>query len=47
MGKPSNAFDRNNHAGKGLHSQPAKLISVQIKEDAGALRKHLLTKVKK
>lgn len=46
-GKPSNLIDRNNHAGKGLHSQPAKLISVQIKEDARALRKHLLTKVKK
>jgi hypothetical protein len=47
MGKPSSLIDSNDHAGKKLHSQPAKLINVQIKEDARALRKHLLTKVKK
>lgn len=47
IGKPSNFTDRSDHEGKDLHSQPAKLINVQIKEDARALRKHLLTKVKK
>lgn len=47
MGKRSNLIYRNDNAGMDLHSQPGKLINVQIKEDARALRKHLLTKVKK
>lgn len=34
-------------AGKELCSPPAKLINVQIKKDVRALKKHLLTKVKK
>lgn len=32
---------------KGLCFLPAKLINVQIKKDVRALKKHLLTKVKK
>lgn len=34
-------------AGTKLCSPPAKLINVQIKKDVRALKKHLLTKVKK
>lgn len=38
---------REDSAGKALYSPPAKLINVQIKKDVRALKKHLLTKVKK